>query len=90
MIRDNDADNSLKVGEDFVIILFESYSYCSYYFWVNLSTKALSEIPSLQSEDLFIDRISSWLASLHVENSGTAIPEEIKRWANGEELVCNV
>ena len=54
----------------------------------NLSTKALSEIPSLQSEDLFIDRISSWLASLHVENSGTAIPEEIKRWANGEELVC--
>ena len=54
----------------------------------DLSTKTLSEISSLQSEDLFIDRISSWLASLHVENSGTSIPEEIKRWANGEELVC--
>ena len=53
----------------------------------DLSTKTLSEISSLQSEDLFIDRISSWLASLHVEKFGT-IPEEIKRWANGEELVC--
>ena len=37
----------------------------------NQAVSNLAAEVTADSEGLFIDRISSWLASLHVENSGT-------------------
>ena len=53
----------------------------------NITNSVISYHPSrdlLSRED---DRILSWLA-FNDESSVTSIPEEIKRWARGEELVC--